>query len=36
MKKTVSYRDLDVFKLSKELAMQVHKITLTDLPKFEM
>ncbi len=30
-----SYRDLEVFKQSKQLAIEVHKITLTQ-PKFEM
>lgn len=35
-KKSVSYRDLDIFNLSRELAVQVHRMTLADLPKFEM
>ncbi|MBX2966904.1 MAG: four helix bundle protein [Cyclobacteriaceae bacterium] len=30
-----SYRDLEIYKLSKELAIKVHKMTLS-LPKFEM
>lgn len=30
-----SYRDVDVFKQSKQLAIEVHEIPLT-LPKFEM
>lgn len=30
-----SYQDLDIYKESKELAIQVHKMTLL-LPKFEM
>ncbi len=30
-----SYRDLDIYKESKKLAFEVHKISLT-LPKFEM
>ncbi len=30
-----SYRDLEVFKQSKQLAIEVHKMTLT-LPTFEM
>lgn len=30
-----SYRDLDVYKEAKQLAIEVHKITLT-LPKFEL
>jgi four helix bundle protein len=29
-----SYRDLEVYKLSKELAIRIHKMTLS-LPKFE-
>jgi len=30
-----SYRDLDIFKDSKQLAVEIHKLTL-QLPKFEM
>ncbi len=30
-----SYRDLEVFKLSKVLAVKIHKMTMT-LPKFEL
>jgi len=30
-----SYRDLDIFKESKRLAIQIHKISLS-LPKFEL
>lgn len=30
-----SYRDLDIFKESKQLAVEIHKLTL-QLPKFEM
>jgi four helix bundle protein len=30
------YRDLEVWKLARELAIKVHRMTLTDLPKFEM
>ena len=30
-----SYRDLDIYKDSKQLAIEVHKMTLT-LPKFEL
>lgn len=36
MIKTKSYRDLEIFILAKELAIKVHKMTLEDLPKFEM
>ena len=31
-----SYRDLEIYKLSQELAIEIHKMTLKDLPKFEM
>ena len=31
-----SYRDLGIFVLAKELAVKVHKMTLEELPKFEM
>lgn len=31
-----SYRDLEIFVLAKELAVKVHKMTLEELPKFEM
>ena len=34
--KAQSYRDLDIFILAKELAVKVHKMTLEELPKFEM
>ena len=34
--KPQSYRDLEVYSLSKELAVKVYKMTLKDLPKFEM
>jgi len=36
MMKTKSYRDLEIFILARELAIKVHKMTLEDLPKFEM
>ncbi len=35
-RKPQSYKDLEVYSLSKELAVKVHKMTLKDLPKFEM
>ncbi len=35
-RKPQSYEDLEVYSLSKELAVKVHKMTLKDLPKFEM
>jgi len=31
-----SYRDLDIYKKSSKLAVEVHKLTLEKLPKFEM
>jgi four helix bundle protein len=31
-----SYRDLEIFVLAKKLAVKVHKMTLEELPKFEM
>jgi four helix bundle protein len=34
--KSKSYRDLDIFILAKELAVEIHKLTLKELPKFEM
>jgi four helix bundle protein len=36
MSKPQSYRDLDIFVLAKRLAIEVHRMTLEDLPKFEM
>lgn len=36
MSKRQSYKDLEVFTLSKDLAVKVHRMTLTALPKFEM
>lgn len=34
--KTQSYRDLEIFELAKRLAVEVHRMTLEELPKFEM
>ena len=31
-----SYEDLEIYQLSKMLAIEVHRITLDELPKFEM
>ena len=31
-----SYKDLEVYLLGKELAVKVHKLTIDNLPKFEM
>jgi four helix bundle protein len=32
----MSYRDLEVWKLARELVITIHDMTLTKLPKFEM
>lgn len=32
----MSYRNLEIWKLSRELVIDIHKMTLTSLPKFEM
>ena len=34
--KTQSYRDLEVWQLSRQLAVEIHRMILTELPKFEM
>ncbi|MBL7130232.1 MAG: four helix bundle protein [Candidatus Omnitrophica bacterium] len=31
-----SYKDLDIYKKAHKLAIEIHKMTLEDLPKFEM
>jgi four helix bundle protein len=31
-----SYEDSDVYKLAKQMAVEIHRMTLNDLPKFEM
>ena len=36
MKKPQSYKDLEVYSLAKEFAVKVHKLTIDELPKFEM
>lgn len=36
MKKRKSYKGLDIYQLAEELAIEIHKMTLTALPKFEM
>lgn len=36
MKKAISYKDLEVYQLAKELAVQIHRVSLSALPKFEM
>lgn len=32
----MSYRDLEIWKLAREVAVTVHRMTLKELPKFEM
>jgi four helix bundle protein len=32
----MSYKNLEIWKLAKENSIQIHKMTLTELPKFEM
>ena len=32
----MSYRNLEIWKLSKDLSIDIHKMTLDGLPKFEM
>ena len=36
MKKGKSYKALNIYQLAEELAVGIHKMTLTALPKFEM
>lgn len=36
MRKTQSYEDIEIYGIAKELAAMVHRITLEELPKFEM
>ena len=31
-----SYEDSDVYKLAKQMAVEIHRMTLNELPKFEM
>jgi len=31
-----SYKDLEIFKLAKEYAVKVHRLSLEELPKYEM
>jgi four helix bundle protein len=35
-KRSQSYKDLEVYSLGKKLAVKVHKLTIENLPKFEM
>ena len=32
----MSYKNLEVWKLSNELVIEIHELTIKDLPKFEM
>jgi four helix bundle protein len=32
----MEYKDLEIWKLSEKLVMDIHEMTLSDLPKFEM
>ena len=34
--KPQSYEDLVIYQLAKKLAVEIHQLTLTELPKFEM
>lgn len=36
MKKIMKYKDLEIWKLSRDLTTEIHRMTLTGLPKFEM
>src|SRR5437867_2356726 len=33
---SMSYRNLEIWRLAKELVVDIHRLTLTQLPKFEM
>ena len=35
-KKTQSYLDLEIYQLAKKFAVEIHRMTLNELPKFEM
>ncbi len=35
-RRSMSYRDLEIWKLAREIAIAVHRMTLQNLPKFEM
>jgi len=32
----MSYRDLEIWQLGREMSIEIHKMTLNNLPKFEM
>lgn len=31
-----SYKSLEIYQLAQKLAVEIHRMSLTDLPKFEM
>jgi len=31
-----SYKDLDIWKMSRDLVVDIHKVTMVELPKFEL
>jgi four helix bundle protein len=31
-----SYKDLDIWKMSRDLVIDIHKVTMVELPKFEL
>lgn len=35
-RKPQSYKDLEIYQLAHRLAVEIHKMTLEELPKFEM
>jgi len=35
-RRSMSYRDLEIWKLARQIAIAVHRMTLQNLPKFEM
>jgi four helix bundle protein len=32
----MNYKDLDIWKIAREVVIEIHELTLNDLPKFEM
>jgi hypothetical protein len=32
----MSYKDFEIYQLARELSVEIHKMTLKELPKFEM
>lgn len=32
----MSYRNLEIWKISRDLVIEIHKMTISELPKFEM